>query len=225
MAKLLRYDHQERLTAREAMCHAWFDAVEGRDLVARGVDASGRNGRDGGTALHELCASTPLTEGHVECCRALLRGGADPALANDAGKAPLNLLPPADTDGALAQTIRGLLTNGLGDDDDEKTVDDEVTEPAAANATAEKEDQKTGDGPEVAALRRALEEQRELVALLRGPGLEQLAQRLRGRPRGRRLLRGRQRVHGARRRGRGRTPRGRLGTDAVMSAFQSVYWM
>ena len=32
--KLLRYDHQERLTAREAMCHAWFDAVEGRELAS-----------------------------------------------------------------------------------------------------------------------------------------------------------------------------------------------
>jgi|TARA_B100000530_G_scaffold280615_1_gene194189 casein kinase II subunit alpha len=43
VAKLLRYDHQERLTAREAMCHAWFDAVEGRDLVARGVDRNDPN--------------------------------------------------------------------------------------------------------------------------------------------------------------------------------------
>merc|ERR1712072_448582 len=43
VAKLLRYDHQERLTAREAMCHAWFDEVECRDLVARGVDRNDPN--------------------------------------------------------------------------------------------------------------------------------------------------------------------------------------
>ena len=33
VAKLLRYDHQERLTAREAMCHAWFDAVPDLSLI------------------------------------------------------------------------------------------------------------------------------------------------------------------------------------------------
>jgi casein kinase II subunit alpha len=43
VAKLLRYDHQERLTAREAMCHAWFDAVPDRDLAARGVDRADPN--------------------------------------------------------------------------------------------------------------------------------------------------------------------------------------
>jgi casein kinase II subunit alpha len=45
VSKLLRYDHQERLTAREAMCHEWFDSVEGHAaaLVSRGVDPSDPN--------------------------------------------------------------------------------------------------------------------------------------------------------------------------------------
>ena len=43
VSKLLRYDHQERLTAREAMCHEWFAPVPGRDLAARGVDPAKPN--------------------------------------------------------------------------------------------------------------------------------------------------------------------------------------
>jgi casein kinase II subunit alpha len=45
VSKLLKYDHQERLTAREAMCHEWFDSVEGHAaaLVNRGVDPADPN--------------------------------------------------------------------------------------------------------------------------------------------------------------------------------------
>ena len=69
MAKLLRYDHQERLTAREAMCHAWFDAVEGRDLVARGVD---RNDPNAHALERTLRPSSPIYDREfLEACRPL----------------------------------------------------------------------------------------------------------------------------------------------------------
>jgi len=43
VSKLLRYDHQERLTAREAMCHDWFAPVPDRSLADRGVDPANPN--------------------------------------------------------------------------------------------------------------------------------------------------------------------------------------
>jgi len=43
IGKLLRYDHQERLTAREAMCHDWFAPVPDRSLSDRGVDPANPN--------------------------------------------------------------------------------------------------------------------------------------------------------------------------------------
>ena len=43
--KLLRYDHQERLTAQEAMQHAYFDPVKRQEAVsiAAGVVSAGSN--------------------------------------------------------------------------------------------------------------------------------------------------------------------------------------
>ena len=43
VSKLLRYDHQERLTAREAMCHDYFATLTERSLADRGVDPADPN--------------------------------------------------------------------------------------------------------------------------------------------------------------------------------------
>ena len=43
VSKLLRYDHQERLTAREAMCHDYFAPLTERSLADRGVDPADPN--------------------------------------------------------------------------------------------------------------------------------------------------------------------------------------
>lgn len=44
--RLLRYDHQERLTAREAMAHAYFDPVRGEVAANEAKEAAARAGRD-----------------------------------------------------------------------------------------------------------------------------------------------------------------------------------
>ena len=35
--KLLKYDHNERMTAKEAMTHKWFDTIPNRNLSERGL--------------------------------------------------------------------------------------------------------------------------------------------------------------------------------------------
>ena len=43
--KILVYDPQERMTAREAMCHKWFSQIPNRNLAERGIDPKNPNGK------------------------------------------------------------------------------------------------------------------------------------------------------------------------------------
>ena len=61
------------------------------DLVKRKLDRCGSNFGDEGTGLH-LAAS----EGHVECCRVLLRAGADTEATDGFGRTPLTYATDCD---------------------------------------------------------------------------------------------------------------------------------
>ena len=48
VSKLLRYDHQERLTAQEAMAHAYFAPIRSAEQRTGGGAAAGAAGREAG---------------------------------------------------------------------------------------------------------------------------------------------------------------------------------